>query len=200
MIGMTVTAISMITVPVTVGVMIRRNIESRAESTNWQKDEMTIRVASSPGPPCMSAVTLTAMKAPEGAHQEDVSGADAPEAHRLQHRGQPTDDECREHRPRHVGITLASRPDHDHRRQHDTRDAEHGLLEAEAEGKREGWAFVGFVADFLVGANGCVAHCENPVSARHGHCPGYRAQTACSRRFRSSWRRPDWRSVIRRNG
>ena len=64
-IGMTVTGISMITVPATVGVMIRLSRESRAESANWNSDEITIRVASRAGPPCASAVTQTAMKAPE---------------------------------------------------------------------------------------------------------------------------------------
>ena len=65
MIGITVTAISMITVPATVGVMIRRSSESRSESRNWKSAEMATRVASSPGPPSTSAVTQTAMKAPE---------------------------------------------------------------------------------------------------------------------------------------
>ena len=65
MIGMTVTGISMITVPATVGVKIRRIQESRAESRNWHREEAMTRVASSAGPPCASAVTQTAMKAPE---------------------------------------------------------------------------------------------------------------------------------------
>ena len=65
MIGITVTAISMITVPATVGVMIRRSSESRSESRNWNSAEMATRVASRPGPPSTSDVTQTAMKAPE---------------------------------------------------------------------------------------------------------------------------------------
>ena len=65
MIGMTVTGISMITVPATVGVKIRRIRESRAESANWHSEETMIRVASIAGPPSASAVTQTAMKAPE---------------------------------------------------------------------------------------------------------------------------------------
>ena len=64
-IGITVTAINMITVPATVGVMIRRNSESRVESANWNNDEMTTRVASIAGPPLASAVTQTAINAPE---------------------------------------------------------------------------------------------------------------------------------------
>ena len=65
MMGMTVTAISMITVPATVGVRIRRSSESRSESANWNSAEIATSVASRPGPPATSAVTQTAMNAPE---------------------------------------------------------------------------------------------------------------------------------------
>ena len=64
-IGMTVAAIRAITVPATTGVMMRRSMESLAASANWNTAEMTIRVASRPGPPSTSAATQTAMKAPE---------------------------------------------------------------------------------------------------------------------------------------
>ena len=65
MIGMTVTAISMITVPATVGVITRRTQDSRAASRNWNNAETNTSVASMPGPPSTSAVTETAMKAPD---------------------------------------------------------------------------------------------------------------------------------------
>ena len=64
-IGITVTAISMITVPATVGVSILRSRDSRAASANWNSEEMTTRVASSAGPPYARAATHTAMNAPE---------------------------------------------------------------------------------------------------------------------------------------
>ena len=64
-IGMMVTAISMITVPETTGVRIRRSSDSRADRANWNSDETMTRVASSAGPPSTSAATHTAMKAPE---------------------------------------------------------------------------------------------------------------------------------------
>ena len=63
MIGMSVTGISMITVPHTVGVRMRRSSASRVASANWNSAEMTTSVARSPAPPSSSAVTLTAMKA-----------------------------------------------------------------------------------------------------------------------------------------
>ena len=63
--GITVTAISMMTVPATVGVTTRRSTESREEIRNWNSDDATIRVASSPGPPRRNAATDTAMKTPE---------------------------------------------------------------------------------------------------------------------------------------
>ena len=65
MIGITVTGISMMTVPATVGVRTRRNSERRAESANWKSEEMTTKVASIAGPPSASAAMHTAMKAPE---------------------------------------------------------------------------------------------------------------------------------------
>ena len=61
-IGMTVTAISMITVPDTVGVRMRRSSESRPESTNWNREDTNTKVARSAGPPCLIAAMHTAMK------------------------------------------------------------------------------------------------------------------------------------------
>ena len=63
--GITVTGISMMTVPETVGVSTRWNSESRADSMSGTKDETTTRVASSAGPPVETAAMQTAMKAPE---------------------------------------------------------------------------------------------------------------------------------------
>ena len=65
MIGITVTGISISTVPATLGVRIRRNRESRAASANWNSAETTTRVASMAGPPLAIAATQIAMKAPE---------------------------------------------------------------------------------------------------------------------------------------
>ena len=64
-IGITVTAISMITVPVTTGVNMRRSRERRAARMNWNNDDTIIRLAIVAGPPCTRAVTQTAMNAPE---------------------------------------------------------------------------------------------------------------------------------------
>ena len=65
MMGVTVTVMSMITVPATAGVMMRRNQASRQPKRNWKSEEITTKVASIAGPPSASAVTQTAMKAPE---------------------------------------------------------------------------------------------------------------------------------------
>ena len=64
-IGITVTAISMITVPATVGVSTLRSRDSRAARANWNNEEITTRVASIAGPPLARAATHTAMNAPE---------------------------------------------------------------------------------------------------------------------------------------
>ncbi len=65
MMGITVTGISMITVPATAGVRILRKSESLVESTNWNNEEITTKVASIAGPPSAIAVTQIAMNAPE---------------------------------------------------------------------------------------------------------------------------------------
>ena len=65
MIGITVTGISMITVPATGGVSIRRNRDSRLASPNWNSEDMMTSVASIAGPPSAMAVMQTAMKAPD---------------------------------------------------------------------------------------------------------------------------------------
>ena len=62
---MTVTGMSMITVPETAGVRNFRNTASRAESRIWKSAPMTTRVASIAGPPFSTAVMLTPMNAAE---------------------------------------------------------------------------------------------------------------------------------------
>ena len=63
--GMMVTEISMITVPATNGVMTLRSKDRCDARANWNSDETTTKVASSPGPPSASAVTDTAIKTPD---------------------------------------------------------------------------------------------------------------------------------------
>ena len=65
MIGITVTGTSMITVPATVGVRMRRNRDNRAEKASWKSAAAHNSVARSPEPPASSASTATAMAAPE---------------------------------------------------------------------------------------------------------------------------------------
>ena len=63
--GITVTGISMITVPETDGVRIRWNSDSLAERRIGTNDAIRTRIAISAGPPSETAATQTAMKAPE---------------------------------------------------------------------------------------------------------------------------------------
>ena len=44
---------------------MRRSSESRAAIANWNSDDMTMRLAIVDGPPSTSAVTQTAMNAPD---------------------------------------------------------------------------------------------------------------------------------------
>ena len=63
--GKRLTAISMITVPPTVGVISQRNSDSRAEKKNCTTDDATTSVASSGSPPAITAATVTPMNAPD---------------------------------------------------------------------------------------------------------------------------------------
>ncbi len=63
MTGASVTGINMSTVPATVGVKILRNRDSLAARTNWNRDEITISVASRLGPPCSRAAMQMAINA-----------------------------------------------------------------------------------------------------------------------------------------
>ena len=65
MTGVTVTGVSIMTVPVTVGVRIRLNSESRTEKASWKSARPTTRMASRAGPPAASAAMLTAIAAPD---------------------------------------------------------------------------------------------------------------------------------------
>ncbi len=63
--GMTVAAISMMTVPETTGVKIRRRTNSRAARANWNSEVTTIRLAMTAGPASTSAATQTPLNVPE---------------------------------------------------------------------------------------------------------------------------------------
>ena len=63
--GMIVAAISMTTVPVTVGVKTRRTQDSRCDRTSWKSEETRTSAASNGGPPAVRAAMQTAINAPE---------------------------------------------------------------------------------------------------------------------------------------
>ena len=65
MMGMTVAAISIITVPQTTGVKMRRSSANFAASANWNSDDTTMRLAIVAGPALMRAAAHTAMNAPD---------------------------------------------------------------------------------------------------------------------------------------
>ena len=63
--GNTVVAISMMTVPETTGVNMRRRSDRRAAIANWNSDDTTMRLAIVAGPASTIAATHTAMNAPD---------------------------------------------------------------------------------------------------------------------------------------
>ena len=62
--GITVTGVSMMIVPVTVGVRMRRNKASRAEKASWNNARARTSEARRAGPPASSAAMLTAIETP----------------------------------------------------------------------------------------------------------------------------------------
>ena len=60
--GPIMTGIRSIAVPATVGVNICRRSDNFPAMMNWKKEEMMIKLANRPGPPCSSAETQTGRK------------------------------------------------------------------------------------------------------------------------------------------
>ena len=111
--SMTVADMSIRTMPDTVGVIIRRNSERRAATTNFISDEITTRLASIAGPPSISAVMLMCDGRFGGTDDKYVPRADTPDTQGVQNRGSPTDYERREDRPGQVCFRLLGGTDDD---------------------------------------------------------------------------------------
>ena len=145
-----------------------------------------------------------------GAGHENVAGADAAYAGRLQGRGDAADDERGGDRPREVQLTLARRPDDDGHHQDDVGDHEDDTLEGDAGRHQRRARLVRLVADVSVEAahpgecmpTGAPGKC--PARACSGQStgdtpdtsPGYHARTdsdedrtMIERRFRDLWER-----------
>ena len=147
MMGMTVTEMSMMTVPPTMGVMTRR---SQGEPPGKEKLEQRGgddqrcqqgRAALDQGGDAHGD------EGAGGAHQQDVTGADVPHPARLDDGRHAAHYERRERRPGEQRVTQPGGANHDGGREHDAGDGEHGVLQAETEGERAGWVFVRLVAD-----------------------------------------------------
>ena len=80
MTGITVTGVSMMTVPVTVGVRIRRKSASRAENASWKRARATTRVASRAGPAGVEGGDADRDGRPGRSGREEVARTDPPES------------------------------------------------------------------------------------------------------------------------
>ena len=85
-----------------------------------------------------------------GAHHQDVSGADAPDAGGLEDGGGPTDEQRGEDAPGKVGFGLIGDAENDRHAQHDPPDDDGGGLDAGADGQQVGGMLVRLVADVFV--------------------------------------------------
>ena len=64
--GSTLTAISMVTVPVTTGVKMRRSVGNHRASATWITQQTTTRLANVDGPAEVTVVTMSPMKSAAG--------------------------------------------------------------------------------------------------------------------------------------
>lgn len=122
--GITVTGISMITVPATVGVRIRRNSERRLARANWNGDND--QCGQHGGPAFRDRRDANRDKGPRGPHQEDIAGAEPANPDGLQNCANPTDHDRGKYHPQHVDLGAACRLDHDDRRDDNSRYRENG--------------------------------------------------------------------------
>ena len=102
-------------------------------------------VASIAGPPWTSAVTQTAIKAPEVPMRRTWPAPKRPT--RTACSSHAADGDRGKHRPRKEGFAAAGGPDHDGRRQHDPGDTENGELQAKSDGKRQRRLLIRLVAN-----------------------------------------------------
>ena len=87
--GITVTGISMMTVPETVGVSTRWNSESRADRTSGTKDETTDQSREQGRTAGRDGGDADREEGPRGSHHDQMTRADPPGTDRLQNRGHP---------------------------------------------------------------------------------------------------------------
>ena len=142
MTGVTVTGVSIMTVPVTVGVRIRLNSESRTEKANWKSARTTTRMASRAGPPRGERGDAHRDRRPRCAGREDVAGTETAGPERVKQRSRAAGRDRDEHGPKQNALRLAGRPEHDGRDQHRAGQHEHRDLESQPGGERQ--------RDFLV--------------------------------------------------
>ena len=151
--GMTVAAISMITVPDTTGVNILRSREKPGsqQELNQGGDQNEARHRGGAG--FQQGRNAHGYECPRRSHDQDVSSPDSPHPHGLEDRSDATDKQCREDAPRDVAIGLLGDPGHNDHGQHHRRHDDDGRLQARTEGYRRGRILIWLVA--YVFAFGC---------------------------------------------
>ena len=131
--GITVAAMSMITVPVTTGVKTRRSAGSQAASRNWTREETTIRLAITCRAGLHQRRDADRDEGAGGAHHQDVTGAEPPEPDGLQDGVCATDEQSGEYAPGYVIGWLVRDAEDDHHREDDAADHDQRALESGAD-------------------------------------------------------------------
>ena len=132
--GITVTAISMITVPDTTGVKMRRNSGRRAASKKLKQrgdhDEARHRRRTA----VYQRRNADGNEGPRRPHEEHVPGAESPHPDCLENGGCAADEQRRKNGPRQVARGLVRNLNHDDDRQYDRRQHDQGGLKTSAAG------------------------------------------------------------------
>ena len=149
-IGITVAAMSMITVPATTGVNILRSSESRAASANWNSDDTTMRLAIVAGPPLTKAATHTAMNAPDVPMMSTCPAPTRPTRTAWRTVVTPLTISAAKTPHDMYAVRLPGNPRHDNHGQDHRRHDDHRGLQPRADGLQGGRTLVRFVANVIV--------------------------------------------------
>ena len=165
--GNRLTAISMITVPPTVGVISRRKNDSRAENRNCTSDETTTRARQQRQAARRHRCRRHADERARRAHVEGIAGPERSHRPGLKDGGQTADHEGREHRPLQP-LGVARSVEDDDGNEDDAGQDDGGDLQAEAEGQPFRGRFVDGIAQARIRRrpSSRVAHETTPFSGR----------------------------------
>ena len=141
--------------PLTTGVTIRRTLASRVDRANCASAPQTTSADSSPGPPASRAGTPTTISEDTGRGEQHVTGAESPDAARLQCGDDSADQERSKGGPGQVFRRLTRHKGRGgDRRHHWGQDQQHSLETGHRRCQDRSW-FIGLVSNLIVSLIRC---------------------------------------------